>query len=625
MHLIDFKVKGEIKDLYRLCAFALLVCLVYSRAGAQSPRVDLNHYKPLVSSGTIPVDFLEFYLKSSEFDTLRAEGKQGEKFREENTVVLGELFATGKVLLNDPLGAYAQRVLDTLLSLEPSLKGRMRVYALRSAEANAFTSNDGKIFITTGFLANLESEAQLAYVLAHEAVHYRNNHLYRDFVFRSKADASSLGGYRYSREHESEADIEGLRILMRSHYSVQNIDWVLDVLFNSYLPVDNIPLDRKFFEASGFSIPDSCFLQDSTMGDIGNAEQDYNDMFQTHPSIASRKKEIRTFIGDRGNDPSKKQFLLSEDDFFHMRNIARFELSYQYYLEGRLEESIYNSYVMLQEFPGNSYLEKMMAGALFALSSSRKANAGQGKPVSDHTKLEGYQRQFSYMFSKMSDVQMHDMTRFYVEKIYRRQPGNRDLRQMVSLLRNEPPPVLFAESKFNVKEGMLLIPEITVEDNASRKSPVQAYHALHDQLNKINGEKEKALFVALDPYTLHKDSINAYNEWVLINDWLTHKLKNTDGAPFIEEEQVQKLMLKRNVGTVALASITVTENSMRERLLPFGWLVVPYLRSKYSVSYMMIAFEKGKTGTVTTYSLMRRSSRPHTSKKKLAEVLLGEQ
>lgn len=606
-----------------LCLCLLLPCCHNAGLRAQT-RVDLDNYSPLVSAGTIPSDFIQFYIKKNEFDTLRAKGKEGRQFREENAVMLGELFATGRVLLNDPLGTYAQRVLDSLLVQEPALNGKLRVYALRTAEANAFTSNDGKIFITTGFLAHLETEAQLAYVLAHEAVHYRNNHLYRDFLFRNNAAPASLGIFRYSREHESEADVEGLRILMRSKYSADHIDWVLDVLFNSYLPIDNIPLDRKFFEAKDFSIPDSCILQDPAMEDIGNADQDYNDVFQTHPSIASRKKEIRAFTGQRPDDAFKKEFLLPEEEFYHMRNIARFELSYQYYLEGKLEESIYNSYVLLQQFPGNPYLENLMAGALVSLASSRSAVAEPEDVLSDHTTLEGYQRQFSYLFSKMSDEQMYDMAQSYAEKIARRQPGNRDLREMLCLLRNETVGEAAAGMTFNVQEGVLLIPEITIEDKASRKEPGQAYQDFRAQLEKINEHSGKKLFSALDPYTLHKDSIAAYNDWVLINDWLSYRLKNISGPAFINEAEIKQLMEKYDVGTIALAGITVTKNSARSRLLPFGWLVLPYITSKYSVSYMMIGYEKDSKNLITKYSVTKRTSVPLADKKALQKILLGE-
>lgn len=628
---------NALKDRMKLFAFAgnrMKTCFLFlvllaeycmpawSQAQAE---VNLENYSPLVSGGPIPEDFIQFYIKKNEFDTLRAKGKTGKQFREENAILLGELFASGKVLLNDPLGTYAQHVLDSLLLHEPELNGKLRVYALRSAEANAFTSNDGKIFITTGFLANLENEAQLAYVLAHEAVHYRNNHLYRDFIFRNNAGPSSLGIFRYSREHESEADVEGLRILMRSKYSVDHIDWVLDVLFNSYLPIDNIPLDRKFFEGKGFSIPDSCILQDPSMGDIGNAEQDYNDIFQTHPSIASRKKEIRAFIGQRPDNAFKKEFLLPQEMFYHIRNIARFELSYLYYLEGKQEESIYNSYVLLQHFPGNPYLEKMMAGALVALASSRSVVQDPQEVIKDHTVLEGYQRQFSYLFSKMSDEQMQDMTRLYVEKIMRRQPGNRDLGEMLRMLKNEPQEIAPPAAKFNVREGMLLVPDITVEDNISRKEPQQAYRQFQAQLKKINKQQGAKILCSLDPYTLPKDSIAAYNDWVLINDWLGYKMQNISGPPFINEEGVNQLMQKYNVSTVALASITVTQNSMHDRLLPYGWLILPYFSSKYSVSYMMIAYEDGKEAPITTYSISKRTSVPFTSKEKLQQVLFGEQ
>lgn len=46
-----------------------------------------------------------------------------------------------------------------------------------SPEANAFAAPGGYVFITTGLLAKLETEAQLAGVLAHEAAHVTEKHM----------------------------------------------------------------------------------------------------------------------------------------------------------------------------------------------------------------------------------------------------------------------------------------------------------------------------------------------------------------------------------------------------------------------------------------------------------------
>jgi predicted Zn-dependent protease len=52
-----------------------------------------------------------------------------------------------------------------------------RVYLIDSPHANAFTPGGGHIFVTTGIIRRLRTEAQLAMVLAHEMAHNRATHV----------------------------------------------------------------------------------------------------------------------------------------------------------------------------------------------------------------------------------------------------------------------------------------------------------------------------------------------------------------------------------------------------------------------------------------------------------------
>ena len=52
-----------------------------------------------------------------------------------------------------------------------------RVYLIDSPHANAFTPGGGHIFVTTGIIRRLKTEAQIAMVLAHEMAHNRATHV----------------------------------------------------------------------------------------------------------------------------------------------------------------------------------------------------------------------------------------------------------------------------------------------------------------------------------------------------------------------------------------------------------------------------------------------------------------
>lgn len=110
---------------------------------------------------------------------------------------------------------------------------------LDSDEINAFALPGGFIYITRGLLFNLENEAQLAAILAHEVVHVAERHsveqLERQQVYQGGAliagillgegaatDVTQVVGglmmMRYGRDQERDADLIGLEYLARAGY-----------------------------------------------------------------------------------------------------------------------------------------------------------------------------------------------------------------------------------------------------------------------------------------------------------------------------------------------------------------------------------------------------------------------
>lgn len=120
--------------------------------------------------------------------------------------------------------------------------GDIRVYILRNPQFNATMFPNGMMHIWTGLLLRVENEAQLAAVIGHEIGHYLRNHsLTRWKSIKSQTGAAawvsliSMGAgvgfvgdifslgvlasiMAYSREHESEADAYGLKLLADAGY-----------------------------------------------------------------------------------------------------------------------------------------------------------------------------------------------------------------------------------------------------------------------------------------------------------------------------------------------------------------------------------------------------------------------
>ena len=108
---------------------------------------------------------------------------------------------------------------------------------------NAFALPGGKIFFHTGMLELMDSEAELAGVLAHEIAHSVLSHSYKQIgesaltgtasnligsmLGREAGIASNVGGLlisqKFSRDKETQSDILGLRVLNASGYAADGL------------------------------------------------------------------------------------------------------------------------------------------------------------------------------------------------------------------------------------------------------------------------------------------------------------------------------------------------------------------------------------------------------------------
>jgi predicted Zn-dependent protease len=200
----------------------------------------------------------------------------------------------GLVLHDADLQAFIDTVGYRILGDRPvPEKVTFRFLVLKTAEVNAFAMPNGSVYITTGLLALLENEAQLAAILAHETAHVYERHPYlENRSIRKKTVASEIiavaaagvpGGYAtwlaknvaastsqlllvasiygYSREKESQADHDGIAAMTVAGYNPHAMAVTFELLDQ-----------ESTFEYE----PHSTFYQD-------------------HPKLATRREEALVF------------------------------------------------------------------------------------------------------------------------------------------------------------------------------------------------------------------------------------------------------------------------------------------------------------------------------------------
>ena len=167
-----------------------------------------------------------------------------------------------------------------------------RFTLLDSPEVNAFALPGGYVYITRGILVYLNSEAEVAAVLAHEIGHVTARHSVRQMTAQTgtsvllgllgavspavrASGAQNLGGLvgnallaGYGRDHELEADRLGAEYLARAGYDPQAMIRVIGVLKN-----------QELFDAEQAKRE-------------GREPQRYHGVFASHPDNDTRLKEV---------------------------------------------------------------------------------------------------------------------------------------------------------------------------------------------------------------------------------------------------------------------------------------------------------------------------------------------
>ena len=406
-----------------------------------------TNYTPMVSSGNLPKDFVTLSSQKyeSEKASLSKKEKRGtrkskEKFILQSNFGVDDILLSGRVLFNDPLSAYVNKVADKLLEADPGTRSKLRFYVLKSSAVNAFTSNQGVIFVTAGLLAQVENEAQLAYILSHEVVHYKEQHAIEQYLEEDKLakgksaykrmtlDEKLISKCAFSKEQEKEADEKGLQIFLASKYSTEALMGIYDVLKYAYLPFDDITFDKTFLENQTLKLPEHYILKETKA--ITTADIEDEDERSTHPNLKARRaatEKVLTSVNNGG----KSTYLVGEAEFTRVREIARFEICRLYVLRHRYEQGLYTAYMLLKKYPENLYLKKIVAMCLSGLSQYSKIDKFDDVHI-EHDEMEGKGQAVSYLMHKLDSVR-GDITVVsvaYLAKLKKQYPNDEEVNEL---------------------------------------------------------------------------------------------------------------------------------------------------------------------------------------------------
>lgn len=198
-------------------------------------------------------------------------------------------------------------VVQTLAATHPSSPYRITLSVVDNPGINAFAAPGGQLVILRGLLEQTTSAEQLAGVLAHELQHVYLRHSTRAILEQTAGTllltavsgdlsgglawglqgAQTMGSLHYSRTHEEEADIKGLRMMQAAH-----LDPAAVIAF---------------------------------YGTLQKSEQDHAgppDFLSTHPDMGRR---LATLLALAGPTPTDARPLLPGEDWMDIRSLCRIQ------------------------------------------------------------------------------------------------------------------------------------------------------------------------------------------------------------------------------------------------------------------------------------------------------------
>lgn len=412
-----------------------------------------NEHQPLRNTGQLPTDFTTpssvkykkaiSRIKQSESKRVK---KDTDKFYLESNFAIDGLIRSGKILLEPEFSAYFGKIADNLLKDQTELRQKVRFYIMRSPSVNAFATNDGVIFISLGLLAQLENEAQLAFIISHEITHVEKRHALNFFLKGKKLEREKseqtdktdareerisdreLAKHRFSRDQENEADDLGLNRYLNTTYSLSTTDRVFDVLRYSYLPFDDVAFERNFFENDYIRFPNSYFIKKTRA--IEGANENEDDTKMTHPNLGKRRAAVKEKLQGK-TDEGRTKYIVSEETFKKMQNLARYELPQLYNHIGEYQDALYACYLLQKAQGSSKYLDKQVSKALYGYAKFRNhgdilAYAEQYKPDS----IEGESQQVYYLFNKLTKKELNVLAVSHIFRTSKKYSDDLELKRM---------------------------------------------------------------------------------------------------------------------------------------------------------------------------------------------------
>lgn len=326
--------------------------------------VTTSGFTQIQSNGKIPLEL--FISTTKKYDIKKAEILDSSRYEpreirlarlknlKANTYLVDAMKNQGEIYVNDKYSELLNDIGDLLLKDQPGIRNNIHLYAYKSPEVNAFSTDQGDLFFTIGLLAHLDNEAELAFVVAHEIVHYLKQHNYLGFnhrlkILREKTEYKTVSinenlasKHSFSQLLEREADILALEYYTSSQYDTSAIFSVLHKLKNAHLGYREIAINGSLFNTGKIALPKGFFPSDRLL----NRQEKNKEKSPTHPEIEDRINYCRQSLISKVIPKGTLYKRTNETKFFALKTAARKHHILMLYDHQYFSKAIYNAFIL---------------------------------------------------------------------------------------------------------------------------------------------------------------------------------------------------------------------------------------------------------------------------------------
>ena len=227
--------------------------------------------------------------------------------------IAAQLLGASKYYANESVQQYVSNIGQWLVMQLPEQKYDWHFVVLEDEMFNAYAAPGGMIFVNTGMLEQLNTEAQLAAILAHEIIHaYRSHHVNTiQKTAKSKAWSNALS---LANDQRKNKDDKGIKIGREVWESVA--DQVTNIYFRGFDKELEFAADYQgifLLSKAGYD-PYAMIEVLQLIQGIESEDVWFKQFYDTHPDPADRLKII---------------FETAEQSLGHLSPVAILESRYQ--------------------------------------------------------------------------------------------------------------------------------------------------------------------------------------------------------------------------------------------------------------------------------------------------------